>query len=65
MEEEKGLRRRDFIKTTAVGIGIAVAGMDMFSSDAPAQELKAPGKQKDVAWVQAKANEHYFVQRFN
>ena len=63
MEKEKGLKRRDFIKAT--GVGIAVAGLDLFSSDALAQEQKTLGKKKDVAWVQEKANQHYFIERFN
>jgi hypothetical protein len=63
MENQQGLKRRDFIKTAA--IGIAVAGLDLVSSDAVAQEQKTPGKKKDVAWVQEKANQHYFIQRFN
>jgi Ni,Fe-hydrogenase I small subunit len=63
MEKEKGIKRRDFIKAT--GVGIAVAGLDLFSSDALAQEQKALEKTKDVAWVQARAKEHYFIERFN
>jgi len=62
MEKDHRFNRRDFFKTTA--IGIAVAGLDVLSSDALAQEQQAPAG-KDVAWVQAKANEHYLIQRFN
>jgi len=62
MEKDHGLNRRSFFKATA--IGIAVAGLDAVSLDALAQEQKATGG-KDVAWTQAKANEHYLIQRFN
>jgi C_GCAxxG_C_C family probable redox protein len=63
MEKERGLRRRDFLKTTAVGI--AVVGLDMLPSGASAQGQKALETKKDVAFIQARAKEHYFVQRFN
>ncbi len=62
MKKDHGFNRRDFFKTTA--IGIAVAGLDVLSSDALAQEQKVAGG-KDVAWPQAKANEHYLIQGFN
>jgi len=62
MKMEKGLKRRDFIKTAA---GVAGAGLSMLSLDALAQEKKAPAEKKEVAWVQEKANQYYFIQRFN
>lgn len=65
MEQAKGLKRRDFLKTTAVGIGITIAGLDLLPSGALAQEQKAQEKKKDVAWAQEKARQHYFVERFN
>lgn len=63
MEKENKLKRRDFIKTTAVGA--AGAGLGMLSLDAQAQKKRAPAKKKDVAWVQERANQHYFIERFN
>ena len=56
------MNRRDFLKTTA--IGVAVMGLDTSSSDALAQGQKADAT-KDLAWVQEKAKEHYLIQRFN
>ncbi len=63
--EEKGLKRRDFFKTAAVGI--VIAGLDLTSSNAGAQAQTQAGRggKKDVAWLQEKAQQHYFVQRFN
>jgi len=62
MEKSKGLTRRDLFRTTA--IGITVAGLNAFSSEAFGQNQKDVTA-KDVVLVQKKANEHHLIQRFN
>jgi hypothetical protein len=62
MDKAKGIDRRKFLQTTAVGI--AVANLNVFSAEALAEEPKESAT-KNAAWVQEKAKEHYLIQRFN